>query len=87
MQKLMQHQQAEPAPVRSLRADVPEELAAIIHKMLAKQPETRYQIPLAVAVPLRRFCNIPVPNGTSLRTGPVRPADPPPVSGSFRRPR
>jgi serine/threonine-protein kinase len=56
MQKLMQHQQSEPRPLRELRPDVPEELAGIVMKMLAKQPEARYQIPLAVAVPLRRFC-------------------------------
>ncbi len=78
MQKLIQHQQAEPPPVQSLREDVPDELAAIVKKMLAKQPEDRYQIPLAVAVPLRRFCEggtgslngtskRPSANGTTLR--------------------
>src|SRR5207248_2906 len=36
MQKLMQHQQAEPAPIQSLRADIPDELAAIVKKMLSK---------------------------------------------------
>jgi eukaryotic-like serine/threonine-protein kinase len=56
MQKILQHQQAEPPCVRAARPDVPEELAVIVQKMLAKQPEARYQIPLAVSVPLRRFC-------------------------------
>ncbi|MBI1915133.1 MAG: serine/threonine protein kinase [Planctomycetes bacterium] len=56
MQKILQHQQAEPPPICSLRPDVPEEVAMILHKMVAKQPEARYQIPLAVSVPLRRFC-------------------------------
>src|SRR5439155_13275001 len=32
MQKILQHQQTEPAPIRSLRSDVPEEVATILHK-------------------------------------------------------
>jgi serine/threonine-protein kinase len=68
MQKLLQHQQAEPPPVQSLRSDIPDELAAIVKKMLCKQPEERYQIPLGVSVPLRRFCE----GGTGSRNGVVR---------------
>src|SRR5204863_10067509 len=71
-QKILQHQQAEPPPVRSLRPDVPEEVATILHKMVAKQPEARYQIPLAVSVPLRRFCQGGAGssfNGTTVRVG------------------
>ena len=56
MQKLLQHQEAEPTPLRQLRPDVPEELEALVHRMLAKRPEDRFQIPLLVVVPLRRFC-------------------------------
>ncbi|HKB40836.1 MAG TPA: serine/threonine-protein kinase, partial [Gemmataceae bacterium] len=70
MQKILQHQQAEPPPIRSVRPDVPEELATILQKMVAKQPETRYQIPLAVSVPLRRFCQtgtVSSANGTTSR--------------------
>src|SRR5262249_50104842 len=74
MQKILQHQQAEPPPIRTLRPDVPEEVATIIQKMLAKQPEARYQIPLAVSVPLRRFCAAGAGsscNGTTSRPGTV----------------
>jgi serine/threonine-protein kinase len=56
MQKLLHHQQTEPPPIQSVREDVPDDVAAMIHKMLAKNPEDRYQIPLMLIAPLRRFC-------------------------------
>jgi eukaryotic-like serine/threonine-protein kinase len=34
--------QSEPVPIRSRRADVPEKLAAAVHRALAKQPEDRF---------------------------------------------
>jgi serine/threonine-protein kinase len=55
MQKLLQHQQAPPPPLRVMRPDVPEELEQIVHKMMAKDPADRYQIPLLVVSPLRKF--------------------------------
>jgi serine/threonine protein kinase len=81
MQKLLQHQQSEPTPLQTLRPDVPDELAAIIQKMMAKAPEARYQIPLAVGVPLRKFCEVnAVANGCGT---PLRPEG---GSGPVRRP-
>jgi serine/threonine-protein kinase len=56
MQKLMQHQVSEPEPLRQRRPDVPEELAGIVQRMMAKRPEDRFQIPLLVVAALRRFC-------------------------------
>jgi len=56
MQKLMSHQEAEAKPLRELRPDVPEDMAALIQKMMAKKPEDRLQIPLLVVAPLRRLC-------------------------------
>ncbi len=73
MQKLLKHQEAEPTPLRQLRPDVPEELEALVLKMLAKRPEDRYQIPLLVVVPLRRFC----PSAQSATGSLIRP------TGSF----
>lgn len=77
MQKIMQHQNEEPRPIREHRPDVPDELATIIHKMMGKQPEGRYQIPLAILVPLRKFSQSsnsyngltlrPSANGTAMR--------------------
>jgi serine/threonine-protein kinase len=56
MQKILQHQEAEPEPIRQLRPDVPEEVAGVLQRMLAKKPEDRFQIPLLVVAALRRFC-------------------------------
>src|SRR5262249_34683189 len=56
MQKLLMHQEKEPPSLRTIRNDVPEELDAIVRKMLAKDPADRYQIPLLVVTPLRRYC-------------------------------
>lgn len=42
-QKLAQHQTAPPPDVLAVRTDVPPELAAIISRMMAKQPSERYQ--------------------------------------------
>jgi serine/threonine protein kinase len=44
-QKLIWHQTRQPKPIRSLRTDVPEGLAAVIEKMMAKDPAQRYQVP------------------------------------------
>ncbi len=55
MQKLMQHQEAPPPDLRSVRPDVPEELEQLIHKMMAKDPADRFQIPLLIVSPLRKF--------------------------------
>jgi serine/threonine-protein kinase len=55
MRKLIQHQEAEPPSVRAVR-EVPEELDAMVRRMLAKKPEERFQIPLLVAAALRPFC-------------------------------
>ncbi len=56
MQKLTQHRDEPPPSVQSKRPDVPDELNAVLLRMLAKQPEKRFQIPLLVAAALRRFC-------------------------------
>jgi serine/threonine-protein kinase len=55
MQKILQHQRTPPPSVRELRPEVPEEIDNLIRKMLEKQPKDRIQIPLLVAVPLRRY--------------------------------
>jgi serine/threonine-protein kinase len=42
VEKMMAHQTREPVPVRELSPNVPEELAAIVRKLMAKTPEGRY---------------------------------------------
>lgn len=39
----VQHVQKEPQPLSDIRPDLPADLCAIIHKMMAKAPEARYQ--------------------------------------------
>lgn len=41
----VQHVQKEPEPLQARRPDLPAELCAIVHKMMAKKPEERYQSP------------------------------------------
>src|SRR5207248_3242922 len=42
-QKLLAHLTKEPTPLRELRPEIPEELAAVVAKMMAKNREERYQ--------------------------------------------
>ncbi len=55
MHKLRSHAQVEPAPLNSVRDDVPEELVAIASKMMAKDPDERYLTPKEVADALESF--------------------------------
>jgi serine/threonine protein kinase len=59
-QKLMWHQSRPPKPVRALRPEVPEGLAAIVHKMMAKKPEERQQTPAEVAQALEPYTQTPI---------------------------
>ena len=63
-QKLMWHQVRRPKPIRSLRSEVPEGLAAVLEKMMAKDPEERYQTPIAAAEALSPWGAAPVPPPT-----------------------
>jgi eukaryotic-like serine/threonine-protein kinase len=48
-QKLVFHQTENPRPVSEFRDDVPEELLAVLERMMKKDPNERYQTPLEVA--------------------------------------
>ncbi|HEX3151437.1 MAG TPA: serine/threonine-protein kinase [Gemmataceae bacterium] len=52
IEKLMRHGSEPPIPVRNKRADVPEAVAAIVHKLLEKDPKDRYQTAGALAAEL-----------------------------------
>ncbi len=61
-QKLIWHQTRQPKPIRSLRPEVPEELAELIEKrMLAKDPAERFQVPIEVAEALIPWTQTPIP--------------------------
>ncbi len=55
MHKLKSRAQVDPAPLDMVRADVPEELAAIASRMVAKNPDERYFAPKEVAEALEAF--------------------------------
>jgi serine/threonine protein kinase len=52
---LMAHQSQEAKPLNLVRPEVPEELATVVRKMMAKSPAKRYQTPLEVAQTLAPF--------------------------------
>jgi eukaryotic-like serine/threonine-protein kinase len=45
LQKLLSHSSEEPEDMRQLRPELPEDMSAIVKKLLAKQPEQRFQSP------------------------------------------
>ncbi len=45
LQKLLQHQGEEPPDIRTLRHDLPADLCHIVDRLLAKNPDARYQQP------------------------------------------
>jgi serine/threonine-protein kinase len=45
IEKLLMHQLDEPTPIAQLRKDVPADVAAIVHKLMAKFPKDRFQTP------------------------------------------
>jgi serine/threonine protein kinase len=50
--KLLRHQTDTPAPLEEKRADVPTAVAAVVRKMMARQPEDRYQTAAEVVAAL-----------------------------------
>jgi serine/threonine protein kinase len=60
-QKLIWHQTRQPKPVRALRPEVPEDLAAVLDRMMAKEPALRYQSPAEVVAALSPWTAEPVP--------------------------
>jgi eukaryotic-like serine/threonine-protein kinase len=60
-QKLIWHQTRPPRPVRSVRPDVPEEIASIVEKMMSKDPNDRYATPLEVEDALAPWTVDPIP--------------------------
>jgi serine/threonine-protein kinase len=55
MEKLKQHETKEPIKIEKVSPDVPTELANVVRKLMAKQPELRYQTPGDLANELSTF--------------------------------
>ncbi len=59
-QKLIWHQVRQPTPVRQLRPEIPAALAAIVEKMMTKNPAQRYQTPAEVVEALLPWTAEPI---------------------------
>lgn len=55
MQKIMAHQTMAPRPIEEFRSDVPAGVSAIVQRLMAKQPEDRFQTPASAAMALLPF--------------------------------
>lgn len=60
-QKLLWHRTKEPTPIRAIRPEIPEGLAAVLARMMAKDPKARYQTPAQVAAALEEWQPAVVP--------------------------
>jgi serine/threonine protein kinase len=49
MEKLLKHREQPPRPIGELRPDVPAGVAAVVHKLMSKNPQDRYQTPAELA--------------------------------------
>jgi serine/threonine protein kinase len=69
-QKLLWHRTKDPTPIRQVRPEVPEGLAAIVAKMMQKDPANRFQTPADVAVELERWmpAGVPLPAAEEMPT-------------------
>ena len=73
-QKLLWHRTKDPTPIRQIRPEVPEGLAVIVGKMMAKDPKARYQTPAQVAADLEPFLANPAPLPTEEEMPVLSPA-------------
>jgi serine/threonine protein kinase len=60
-QKLIWHQTRQPKSVKLLRAEVPDGIAAVIEKSMAKDPNQRFSTPQAMAEALSPWTQEPIP--------------------------
>ncbi len=57
IQQIMAHSQEPIPPIRATRPDVPEGLAAILERLLAKSPADRFATPAELSTALKPFCD------------------------------
>jgi serine/threonine protein kinase len=60
-QKLIWHQNRMPRSIKSIRPEVPEEIVAIVERMMAKDPAQRFQTPAEVMAALAPWVATPIP--------------------------
>ncbi len=72
LQKLNAHARVEPTPLGTLRDDLPPGLAALVSRMMAKDPARRPRTPVEVALALAPFA-APTATTSTFLQGPKRP--------------
>ena len=83
-----QHIEVEPASLRSIREDIPEDLQAVVEKCVAKSPEDRYQTPGELADALAAILDLTAPSAPQAVSPPPPaqvespPVQPPPAQVS-----
>jgi serine/threonine protein kinase len=73
-QKLMWHQSKQPAAIRTLRPDVPPEIAALIERMMMKKPAERLASPADLIQALEPFVQTPIDPPTEAELPQLSPA-------------
>ncbi|MBY0523537.1 MAG: protein kinase [Gemmataceae bacterium] len=73
-EKLNRHQTEEPVPIEVLRPETPAEVTAIVHRLMAKNPNDRYQTPAQVA---QALSNSVLPVAQAAPTEPAAERGPP----------
>jgi serine/threonine protein kinase len=76
-QKLLWTQVRDPEDVRKLRPEIPERLAVVLRRMLAKDPDDRYQTPQGVVEALSSWETAPEPSPSEQDTRTSDPASEP----------
>ncbi len=71
LDKILAHTTEDPTPASELRPDIPAEVLAVLHKMMAKDPADRYQTPAEVAEALASIKPEPRPKPQPKRRWPV----------------
>ena len=74
-QKLIWHQNRPPRLLKSLRSDTPDELVAVIERMMSKDPARRYQTPADVMPALAPWVVTPIPPPADRELPALSPAD------------
>jgi len=69
-QKLLWHRTKDPTPIRQVRPEVSDGIAAVVAKMMHKDPALRFQSPAEVAAELERWvpANVPLPAAEEMPT-------------------
>src|SRR5579885_492430 len=82
----LKHVQEEPAPLQSVRPDLPAELCALVHRMMAKKPDDRYQTARELLKEIARVREALMASATQVVSRPAvtapAPAAPTPPAGT-----